>query len=113
MANGGSYVADPTGSRVVEPVGTEEPSLVADLDHALLRRERHNFDPSVHNSRPDTVRLQLNAKSTICTKRIHLILFLAASASASILSRAIQFRAPWVDSPMSYSILSAPAATNH
>ena len=42
---------------VVEPVVDEERLIVAELDHARVREERQNFDPSGHYSRPDVLRL--------------------------------------------------------
>lgn len=50
---GGSAIAAPDGSWLVEPVENEERLVVADIDVAMVRRERHNFDPVGHYSRPD------------------------------------------------------------
>jgi nitrilase len=60
FANGGSAIAAPTGQWVVEPVLGEERLLIADLDHALIREERHNFDLAGHYSRPDITQLTVN-----------------------------------------------------
>jgi nitrilase len=60
FANGGSAIAAPTGEWVVEPVVGEEGLIVADLDHARVREERHNFDLAGHYSRPDVTRLVVN-----------------------------------------------------
>ncbi|MEO7962813.1 MAG: carbon-nitrogen hydrolase family protein, partial [Gemmatimonadaceae bacterium] len=46
MANGGSAIAAPDGSWVIEPVVGEERLIVATLDHARVREERQNFDPA-------------------------------------------------------------------
>jgi nitrilase len=51
--NGGSALAAPDGSWVVEPVVGEERLIVADLDLERVRRERHNFDPAGHYNRSD------------------------------------------------------------
>ncbi|MEO7125057.1 MAG: nitrilase-related carbon-nitrogen hydrolase, partial [Nakamurella sp.] len=52
-ANGGSAIAAPDGTWVVEPVDGTEQLVVADIDVDFVRRERHNFDPTGHYSRPD------------------------------------------------------------
>jgi nitrilase len=60
MANGGSCIAAPDGSWVVEPVVGEERMIVATLDHRRVREERQNFDPAGHYARPDVTRLVVN-----------------------------------------------------
>ncbi|MBD8525070.1 carbon-nitrogen hydrolase family protein [Pseudomarimonas arenosa] len=60
MANGGSCIASPDGSWLIEPVLDEEQLIVAELDHAAVRRARHHFDPFGHYSRPDVLNLSLN-----------------------------------------------------
>ncbi len=59
-ANGGSCVAAPDGSWVVEPFTDREELQVVSLDHRRVREERQNFDPSGHYSRPDVTRLIVN-----------------------------------------------------
>ena len=59
-ANGGSCVAAPDGSWVLSPVTGEENLRYCELDPAFVRRERQNFDPSGHYSRPDVTRLIVN-----------------------------------------------------
>jgi nitrilase len=41
----------------VEPVRNEETIVFADLDLGEVRRQRHNFDPAGHYSRPDVLHL--------------------------------------------------------
>lgn len=61
-ADGGSCVAAPDGSWIIEPVCNQESLLIADLDHARVREERQNFDPAGHYSRPDVVSLRVNRR---------------------------------------------------
>ncbi|SNZ06216.1 carbon-nitrogen hydrolase family protein [Cohaesibacter gelatinilyticus] len=60
MANGGSCIANPDGTWLIEPVIEEEALLVAEIDHAKVRQERQNFDLAGHYSRPDVTRLVVN-----------------------------------------------------
>ncbi|MCI5043116.1 MAG: carbon-nitrogen hydrolase family protein [Aquisalinus sp.] len=60
LANGASCLAAPDGTWVIEPVIGEEALLLADIDHALVRRERQNLDVVGHYSRPDVTRLTVN-----------------------------------------------------
>ncbi len=62
MANGGSCLAAPDGEWLIEPQVDDEGLYTATLDHAAIRQERQNFDPSGHYSRPDVTRLVLNRK---------------------------------------------------
>lgn len=62
FANGGSAIAAPDGDWVVEPVVGEERLVFAELDHARVREERHNFDVAGHYSRPDVTQLTVNRK---------------------------------------------------
>jgi nitrilase len=50
---GGSALAAPDGTWVVEPVADEETLVVADIDLAQVRAERLTLDPTGHYSRPD------------------------------------------------------------
>lgn len=60
LADGGSCIATPAGTWLIEPCVGEERLLVATIDHQDVRRERQNFDPAGHYSRPDVTRLVLN-----------------------------------------------------
>ncbi len=60
FANGGTCVAAPDGSWVLEPVARKECLEVLTLDHARVREERQNFDPSGHYARPDVLSLHVN-----------------------------------------------------
>jgi nitrilase len=62
LADGGSCLAGPDGSWVIEPVVGREDLLMATINHKEVRRERHNFDPNGHYSRPDVVQLKVNRK---------------------------------------------------
>jgi nitrilase len=59
---GGSAIAAPDGSWVVEPVVDEERLVVADLDLRRVAEERQNFDPTGHYSRPDVFRVEVDRR---------------------------------------------------
>lgn len=59
-ADGGSCVAAPDGNWIIEPITGREALEYAVLDPREVRRERQNFDPSGHYSRPDVTQLTLN-----------------------------------------------------
>jgi len=61
-ANGGSCVAAPDGSWLLEPLTAEMGIRYCELDPEFVRRERQNFDPSGHYSRPDVTRVVVNRK---------------------------------------------------
>jgi len=58
--DGGSAIAGPDGRWLVEPVARERRLVVADLDIAAVARERQNFDPAGHYSRPDVFRVEVD-----------------------------------------------------
>jgi nitrilase len=68
LANGGSCLANPDGSWLIEPQTNAENIYYADLEHAFVRRERHNFDPSGHYSRPDVTQLTVNQERQAVVK---------------------------------------------
>jgi len=57
MADGGSCIAAPDGQWLLEPQVEKEGLFSAELDIDMVRRERQNFDPAGHYSRPDVTRL--------------------------------------------------------
>ena len=59
LADGGSCLAAPDGSWIIEPFHGEK-VVVGEIDHEQVLRERQNFDPSGHYSRPDVTRLEVN-----------------------------------------------------
>ena len=62
LTDGGSCVAGPDGHWVLEPQVAGEGLFFADLSIEQVARERQNFDPAGHYSRPDVTRLKVNRK---------------------------------------------------
>ncbi len=60
MAEGGSCVAAPDGSWLIEPVADDERLILADIEHRRVREERQNFDVAGHYGRPDVFQLTVN-----------------------------------------------------
>ncbi|MBT8047325.1 MAG: carbon-nitrogen hydrolase family protein [Gammaproteobacteria bacterium] len=62
LTDGGSCVAGPDGNWVLEPQVGEESLYFAEVSIEAVARERQNFDPAGHYSRPDVTRLKVNRK---------------------------------------------------
>jgi nitrilase len=60
MGDGGSCLAAPDGSWIIPPLAKKEQLLVAEIDLNEVYKERNNFDPSGHYSRPDVIQISLN-----------------------------------------------------
>ena len=65
LCDGGSAVAAPDGSWLVEPVVGREELITVDLDHARVREERQNFDYSGHYGRPEVLRLEVDGRRQV------------------------------------------------
>ena len=59
---GGSAIAAPDGTWVVEPVADEERLVVADVDLRRVAEERQSFDPTGHYSRPDVFTVEVDRR---------------------------------------------------
>jgi nitrilase len=60
--NGGSCIAAPDGTWIVEPVDGEERLVVADIVLAVVRGERQNFDPAGHYFRADVISVDVDRR---------------------------------------------------
>ncbi|MGI9665908.1 MAG: carbon-nitrogen hydrolase family protein [Acidimicrobiia bacterium] len=58
--NGGSAIASPDGEWLVEPVDGTEGLIVAEIDPAVVRGERQNFDPAGHYFRADVISVEVD-----------------------------------------------------
>ena len=62
LYDGGSAIAAPDGSFLVAPVAAEEGLVLADINAALVRGERQNFDPAGHYFRGDVIRVDVDRR---------------------------------------------------
>jgi len=71
LTDGGSCIAAPDGSWVVEPIPGKEGLFTGTIDFNRVLEERQNFDVAGHYSRPDVTKLSVNRKrqSTVKTKK--------------------------------------------
>lgn len=60
LSTGGTCLAAPDGEWLIEPLGTEEKLVIAEINHQRVREERQNLDISGHYSRPDILQLKVN-----------------------------------------------------
>ncbi len=70
LTDGGSCIAGPDGSWVLEPVVNNEGLFTAIIDFNRVLEERQNLDVAGHYSRPDVTRLVVNRErqSTLWTE---------------------------------------------
>jgi len=70
LTDGGSCIAAPDGTWVLEPVVGKEGLFTAEIDFNRVLEERQNLDVAGHYSRPDVTRLILNRErqSTLWTE---------------------------------------------
>lgn len=60
ISEGGTAIAAPDATWLVEPTPFAEQLFIADIHHARVREERQNFDVAGHYGRPDVLQLHVN-----------------------------------------------------
>jgi amidase/nitrilase len=62
IAAGGTFIVNPSGVPIVEPVFGRETLIYADLEADIWRASKAYFDAQGHYSRPDIFQLSMNQK---------------------------------------------------
>ena len=70
LYDGGSAVAAPNGTWLVEPVAGEERLVIADVEPGVVREERQIFDPAGHYARPDVFLLTVDRRRLSAVRHI-------------------------------------------
>jgi nitrilase len=60
LTDGGSCIAAPDGSWIIEPIAGKEGLFTAEIDFNRVLEERQNMDVAGHYSRPDVTQLTVN-----------------------------------------------------
>ncbi|MEM7754942.1 MAG: carbon-nitrogen hydrolase family protein [Planctomycetota bacterium] len=68
--NGGSAIAGPDGEWITPPDTATDGLVLAEISHARVLEERHNFDPSGHYARPELLGLDVDRRR-ITSARFH------------------------------------------
>jgi nitrilase len=68
ISEGGTAIAAPDATWILEPTPHVEQLFVADIHHAHVREERQNFDVAGHYGRPDVLQLHVNRERQTTVK---------------------------------------------